>query len=42
MDPYTQKALGTVPWTHSDLADAYNPPQPVIKYRVIYFKYLDS
>ncbi len=42
MDPYTARAIGKVKWTKSDLIDAYNPPQPVIKYRVVYFKYLDS
>ncbi len=42
MDRYTSKALGKVKWTESTLEDAYNPPQPVIKYRVVYFKYLDE
>ncbi len=42
MDRYAGKALGKVKWTHSSLEEAYNPPQPVVKYRVIYFKYLDE
>ena len=28
-------------WEKSSLEDAYNPPQPAIKYRVVYFTYLD-
>jgi hypothetical protein len=42
MDPYTAAALGNVTWTKSSLEDAYNPPQAAIKYRVVYFKYLDQ
>ncbi len=42
MDRYVTKALGKVKWQHSSLDEAYNPPQPVIKYRVVYFKYLDE
>jgi hypothetical protein len=42
MNPYTQAALGKVAWTKSTLEDAYNPPQAAIKYRVVYFKYLDQ
>jgi hypothetical protein len=42
MDQYTAAALGNVAWTSSALQDAYNPPQAVIKYRVVYFKYLDQ
>lgn len=42
MDPYTQRALGKVVWKESPLEEAYNPPQPVVKYRVVYFSYLDS
>lgn len=42
MDRYAGHALGKVRWTESTLEDAYNPPQPVIKYRVVYFKYLDE
>jgi len=37
----SQAALGKVAWTKSSLEDAYNPPQAAIKYRVVYFKYLD-
>jgi hypothetical protein len=39
---YTQAALGRIQYRPSSLEDAYNPPQPVIKYRVAYFKYLDQ
>jgi hypothetical protein len=42
MDQYTAAALGNVAWTQSALQDAYNPPQAAIKYRVVYFKYLDQ
>lgn len=42
MNPYTQAALGKVAWTKSTLEGAYNPPQAAIKYRVVYFKYLDQ
>jgi len=42
MNPYTQKALGQVNWRESRLDQAYNPPQPVIKYRVVSFQYLDQ
>ena len=42
MDRFVQKAMGAVKWTYSSLEEAYNPPQPVIKYRVAYFKYLDE
>ena len=42
MDRYTSRTLGKVKWTESTLEEAYNPPQPVIKYRVVYFKYLDE
>jgi len=42
MNAYTQAALGKVVWTKSTLEDAYNPPQAAIKYRVVYFKYLDQ
>jgi len=42
MDPYTKAALGNVRWQKSSLEDAHNPPQAVIKYRVVYFKYLDE
>ncbi|WP_038167524.1 hypothetical protein [Verrucomicrobium sp. BvORR106] len=42
MDAYTKSALGTINYTASSLEDAYNPPQPVVKYRVVYFKYLDQ
>lgn len=39
---YAAAALGTVAWSKSSLEDAYNPPQAAIKYRVVYFKYLDQ
>lgn len=42
MDAYAAAALGNVTWTKSSLEDAYNPPQAAIKYRVVYFKYLDQ
>jgi hypothetical protein len=42
MDRFVTKALGKVAWHQSTLEDAYNPPQPVIKYRVVYFRYLDE
>jgi hypothetical protein len=42
MDRYASRTLGKVVWKHSTLENAYNPPQPVIKYRVVYFKYLDE
>ncbi|MCB1230527.1 MAG: hypothetical protein KDN19_09690 [Verrucomicrobiae bacterium] len=42
MDKYVSHTLGKVKWTSSSLEDAYNPPQPVVKYRVVYFKYLDE
>lgn len=42
MDLYTTKALGKVKWTESSLEEAYNPPQPAIKYRVVYFQFLDE
>ena len=42
MDPFTEHSLGRVTYRNSSLEDAYNPPQPVIKYRVVYFKYLDK
>lgn len=42
MDEYASRALGSVRWTSSSLEEAYNPPQPAIKYRVIYFKFLDE
>lgn len=38
---YARKALGEVAWEKSTLENAYNPPQAAIKYRVVYFKYLD-
>ncbi len=41
-DPYTQAALGGVSYKKSSLEEADNPPQAVIKYRVVYFKYLDQ
>ncbi len=42
MGRYTRHALGNVAWERSTLENAMNPPQPVIKYRVVYFKYLDE
>ncbi|MEZ0388285.1 MAG: hypothetical protein ACAI34_14525 [Verrucomicrobium sp.] len=42
MDVYTASALGSVEYSSSSLEDAYNPPQAAIKYRVVYFKYLDE
>jgi hypothetical protein len=42
MDSYSQASLGAVRYQQSTLENAYNPPQPVIKYRVVYFKYLDE
>jgi len=42
MDDFTRFSLGDIRYKGSSLEDAYNPPQPVIKYRVIYFKYLDK
>lgn len=42
VDPYTGRAMGKAIWERSSLESAYNPPQPVVKYRVVYFKYLDS
>jgi len=42
MDRFVTRALGKVAWHQSSLEDAYNPPQPVIKYRVVYFRYLDE
>lgn len=42
MDKYASRTLGKVKWSHSSLENAYNPPQPVIKYRVAYFRYLDE
>lgn len=40
-NPFAEAALGKVVWNKSSLEDAYNPPQAAIKYRVVYFKYLD-
>lgn len=42
MNPFTEVALGKVRWRESSLEDAYNPPQALIKYRVVSFKYLDQ
>jgi len=42
MEATTQKALGGVYWEESTLENAYNPPQAVIKYRVVSCKYLDQ
>ncbi|MEM9479329.1 MAG: hypothetical protein AAGA58_06665 [Verrucomicrobiota bacterium] len=40
-DKIAESRLGKIVWRKSSLEDAYNPPQPVVKYRVVYFKYLD-
>lgn len=42
MDVYTAAALGKVTYARTKLEEAYNPPQAVVKYRVVYFKYLDQ
>lgn len=42
MDNFSKSSLGDISYRGSSLEDAYNPPQPVIKYRVTYFKYLDK
>lgn len=42
MDVYTAAALGSVEYQRSTLETADNPPQAAIKYRVVYFKYLDE
>ena len=42
LDRYAAKALGKVIWERTTLEDAFNPPQPLIKYRVVYFKFLDE
>lgn len=42
MDKYASAALGNVVWRESTLEEAYNPPQAVIKYKVVYFKYLNE
>jgi hypothetical protein len=42
MDTYTQASLGSVRYQQSSLDNAFNPPQAAIKYRVVYFKYLDE
>lgn len=42
MNKYAQAVFGKVAHKNSKLEDAYNPPQPVIKYKVVYFKYLDE
>lgn len=42
MDVFTAGALGSVSYSPSSLEEAYNPPQALIKFRVIYFKYLDQ
>lgn len=39
---YAAKALGKVIWEKTSLEDACNPPQPLVKYRVVYFKFLDE
>jgi len=42
MNPYTEKALGGVRYQRSKLAEAYNPPQAVVKYRVVWLSFLDQ
>jgi hypothetical protein len=42
MDKYAEVVFGKVVHDLTALEDAYNPPQPVIKYKVVYFKYLDE
>ena len=42
MNRFARKVLGKVKWQPSRLDAAYNPPQPVIKYRVVSFRYLDQ
>ncbi|MEM9479380.1 MAG: hypothetical protein AAGA58_06985 [Verrucomicrobiota bacterium] len=42
MDESSERVFGKVEWESSTLEDAYNPPQAVVKYRVVYFKYLDD
>lgn len=42
MNPYAAASLGALRYRPSRLEDAYNPPQALIKYRVVYFKYLDQ
>jgi len=42
MDRRSAHALGNIRYQPSSLEDAYNPPQPVVKYRVVYLKYLDD
>lgn len=42
LDRFASATLGNVEWQESSLEDAYNPPQPLIKYRVVYFKFLDE
>lgn len=41
MGRYASRTLGKVKWTSSSLEDAYNPPQPAIKYRVVYLRYIE-
>lgn len=42
MNPYVGAALGNIRYRKSSLEEAYNPPQALVKYRVVYFKYLDQ
>ncbi|MDB6155151.1 MAG: hypothetical protein JWL90_3604, partial [Chthoniobacteraceae bacterium] len=43
MNAFTEAALGKVPpFQLSKIEEAYNPPQALIKYRVVSFKYLDE
>ena len=42
MDNPVGLALADAIHSQSTLEEAYNPPHPVMKYRVVYFKYLDQ
>ena len=37
-----ESALADLPYRNTSLESAGNPADPAIKYRVIYFRYLDS
>jgi hypothetical protein len=41
-NPFTEAALGRIQYRQSRLEEAYNPPQPLIKYRIVSFRYLDQ
>jgi hypothetical protein len=42
LNQYAGAALGKLVYRASRLEDSCNPPQPLIKYRIVYFKYLDQ